>query len=191
MCQMTSRDEGCLGVGAFSRTAASSVAGRLLCGQGAIALRVAYPFLNCGDGPAARATAQMYRGRKAARIDSAIKCRAAERRDPQNVARSQERGRKRWCQIRRLCTAGSIAVRQRVRDLRLAHDLHLPYSKWRLRFRQCRACSQLQCVQDEVMSRIDLRALGAEHELAPDAGPILPARAESPIVLLGNPVDIL
>lgn len=88
MCQMTSRDDKCLGVGASSRTAASSVAGRLLCGRGAIALWVAYPVLNCSYRPAARATAQMYGGREAARIDSAIKCRAAERRDPQNVARS-------------------------------------------------------------------------------------------------------
>ena len=77
-----------LGVGAFSRAAASSVAGRFLRGRGAVALWVAYPVLNRSDGPAARATAQMYGGREAARIESAIKCRAAERRDPQNVARS-------------------------------------------------------------------------------------------------------
>lgn len=85
---MTSRDDGCLGAGALSWTAASLVAGRFLRGRCAIALWVAYPVLNVSDGPAARATAQMYRGREAARVDSAIKCRAAERRDPQNVARS-------------------------------------------------------------------------------------------------------
>lgn len=76
-------------------------------------------------------------------------------------------------------------------NLHLAHKMELPYLSSELCFWECRACGQLQCVQDEVMGRIDFRALGAEHQLAPNRGAILPARANPPMVLLGKPIDVL
>jgi len=64
--------------------------------------------------------------------------------------------------------------------MRLAHELRLPSRSWGLRLRQRGACGQLQCVEYEVVRRVDLCALGAEHQLAPDRGPILPAWAPLP-----------